>query len=390
MTATQSQQWFKVRMRHVHGEGYQDDKYRISIYRYNLWPTYFAQRLVLYIIIALAISFGLFRNPGLIIAIAVAAVAYVPWSYAYRRLISPNRRGRIWNGEARVSDMFYLRIKRSNYYRVLNLPITDVSSVNEKEKEFVINKSYHIKSENLDELALLRNLADARKNLQTAPAEVATGSVASRECLPVIYQLEQDITLGNGLERVYCKTHVDRLYSQRMDGLDVNEVTLVYRDEESRKFAIVDDIYRLFRLVVGGRVHDVETFFIAVNKSADRIECVSFPPLVRNTGLSTKTIAGTYSGPKSIADGPEHKVASVCPKYFFNGEPMHPAIFVNTENHAMSEADNNPGFWKREFLGWSDRLKRDSNAEQSSRTHAEKEIAKKDVEILCTEVKICQ
>lgn len=75
------------------------------------------------------------------------------------------------------------------------------------------------------------------------------------ETVPVIYQPATD-SLKNFVREVHCAKAVTNDYSE-----DV-EVSLLFNNEELRRYKYLDGIYSKIRLVLCGRTRDVETFEI--------------------------------------------------------------------------------------------------------------------------------
>lgn len=107
--------------------------------------------------------------------------------------------------------------------------------------------------------------------------------------------------------------------------------TLVFEDENLRRFGIFDFIYRIYRFFRFHRTVDIESFEICGDE------------LVFDK---------TYSGKHILFDDNIHESATVPIKYYFQ-DKNHPVVFVNTANHTFADSDNNHDFWKREYVPWS-------------------------------------
>ena len=88
--------------------------------------------------------------------------------------------------------------------------------------------------------------------------ENITDTKKREEIIPIIYQPAID-ELRNYLREVHC--HFIRP--------DVLEVTLIFNNEELRNFSLFNKIYEKIRLLVYGRIMDIESFRIYL----DQIEC---------------------------------------------------------------------------------------------------------------------
>jgi len=71
--------------------------------------------------------------------------------------------------------------------------------------------------------------------------------------VPLISQVTED-TVNNGLMAIYYGARDFEDY-----GVYLQEITLVFKDEELREHKFFDAIYRLIRRLLYGRIVDVET-----------------------------------------------------------------------------------------------------------------------------------
>ncbi len=149
--------------------------------------------------------------------------------------------------------------------------------------------------------------------------------------IPVIYQVAID-SWKNFVREVHCHKLDEHEY----------EVTILFENEQLRKHGKLNIFYRIFRYLRYGRVADIESFKIMLDK-----------------GKPVKLqFRGIFSGEHGIeeddihGDKPENqKVRTHDIKYYFNDE-RHPIIFINTSNHAMSFHDTNHKLWKWEYIPW--------------------------------------
>lgn len=150
--------------------------------------------------------------------------------------------------------------------------------------------------------------------------------------VPIVYQPAVD-SLNNFLREVHCFSTIDG------DTADV-QVSLVFNNEQLRKFALADGLYRWWRKLWYGRTIDIETFRIHFVK--DKLDEDYF------------LFQGIYSGDYDLEYDAVHldlepRRRSV-ERYF--GNQYHPVVFVNTSNHAFAEHDNNGRLWKWEYIPW--------------------------------------
>jgi len=148
---------------------------------------------------------------------------------------------------------------------------------------------------------------------------------------PVIYQPRID-ALENYVTEIY--------WSKKRNSL---EFSIVFKDEQLRRWWIFDWVYRKIRRWKYGRVQDLESLTINDARSAQTIQFPNifsdFDDLKSDTKHGDNTFFGLFPAKK-------HEIA-----YFYSNE-CHPVVFVNTANHAMAEHDNNHQFWKWEYAGW--------------------------------------
>lgn len=156
------------------------------------------------------------------------------------------------------------------------------------------------------------------------------------EVIPVIYQPSVD-SLDNFLREVHCFKSPNT--APASEGITI-EVSLLFNNEQLRKFRFVDGFYRWLRKLIYGRMIDVETFAIHfVQDDSDKNYLVFQGIYSDDYNLEFDTIHGDKDPVKHGID------------YYFM-DTYHPIVFVNTSNHAMAEHDNNQGLWKWEYVPW--------------------------------------
>jgi hypothetical protein len=149
--------------------------------------------------------------------------------------------------------------------------------------------------------------------------------------IPVIYQPAID-SWKNFVREVHCHEISENEY----------EVTILFENEQLRKHGKLDVFYRIFRLFRYGRITDIESFRILLDKGK--------PKSLQFKGIFSCEYTIEYDnihGDKPhFGKVPAHEI-----KYYFIDE-MHPIIFINTANHAMSFHDTNHKLWKWEYIPW--------------------------------------
>jgi hypothetical protein len=180
---------------------------------------------------------------------------------------------------------------------------------------------------------ILKTLSEpisSRKDIFKDPEGPADDNNNNR-VIPVIYQAAID-SWKNFVREVHCHKVNDSEY----------EITILFENEHLRKHAVLDLIYRLYRHLRYGRVTDIETFRILLEKG----EAVKF----RFDGIYSSEYGvdhdDVHEDKPVNGKVPVHKI-----KYYFNNE-NHPIVFINTANHAMSYHDTNHRLWKWEYVPW--------------------------------------
>ena len=140
--------------------------------------------------------------------------------------------------------------------------------------------------------------------------------------IPVIYQPAID-SWNNFIREVHCYKVNDKEY----------EVTILFNNEQLRRFALLNKAYEWFRSIFYGRTIDIESFKIILD---DKPRYLTFD--------------GIYSKDHDIIDDNIHHTARNVRIRYYYSSINHPIIFINTANHAMAEYDNNPRLWKWEYI----------------------------------------
>jgi len=160
--------------------------------------------------------------------------------------------------------------------------------------------------------------------------EIEEAKTKKSPIIPIIYQPSMD-SLKNYVREVHCA----------LIKPNIVEVSIIFNNEQLRKFKIANNLYEKFRVLRYGRTFDIETFRICNEgnlKDTDRNYFI-FENIYSDTfDIEYDTI---HQDPK-IAPHREIKYMS---KKFFN-----PIVFINTSNHAMSGSDNNHDLWKWEYI----------------------------------------
>lgn len=153
-----------------------------------------------------------------------------------------------------------------------------------------------------------------------------------RGVLPAIYQPAID-KLENFVREIHCSKKHDAHESS------IIEVSIMFNNEQLRRHRIVNGLYERFRLFFYGRKIDVETFCISLSTEKFSDNYFTFKGIYSGfSGIVEDNVHGDHNSPP-----PRRDVSS----YFM--DHLHPVVFINTSNHAMSEMDNNLTLWKWEY-----------------------------------------
>ncbi len=161
--------------------------------------------------------------------------------------------------------------------------------------------------------------------------EIEEAKTKKSPIIPLIYQPAMD-SLKNYVREVHCA----------MIEPNIIEVSIIFNNEQLRKFKIANNFYEKFRLLKYGRTSDIETFRISNDGSN-----------LKDNDKNYYTFENIYSDKYGIEYDTIHHDPKIAPpreikymsKKFFN-----PIVFINTSNHAMSESDNNHDLWKWEYI----------------------------------------
>ena len=183
-------------------------------------------------------------------------------------------------------------------------------------------------------------------------SSVAASSIALAY-LPRLYQPTTDINNGNGLIDTYAKVFDERIYGYSLPGKYIIEVTFVFADEDHPN-SILDRMYDTLRLTTWGRIEDLETFFIVVDKqtwSSEKLSFIKLWLLGYVEGVrKVLNVSAYYSGDETwnafIGSHLRAKITTFR-KYY-----QHPILYVNVWNHAIGEEDNNPLMAKTKHDTW--------------------------------------
>ncbi len=198
-------------------------------------------------------------------------------------------------------------------------------------KKFSSEDSKALKDLIIQDIKKEANLIRYEKWLKTHEVPMITVTTSSSPWLPMIYQPLVDINGDpgilhggknpygpfegdNGIVKVYWYMHMTQVGP-------IFEITIVYKDEDDPIWEL-DKSYDIARLVVYGRIEDIETFYYyAWYNEAD------FPSIYS----TDEFFDNPFHGPHGDKYGESYK-----------------AIYINTWNHAMSaQVDSNPNLKKK-------------------------------------------
>ena len=191
----------------------------------------------------------------------------------------------------------------------------------------------------------------------------ALATLVDTDYMPALYQPTIDISSGshsghthsggNGFTKYFVKTFDQTVYGYTLPNKFIYEVSLVFVDEDCFLAGsnFCDAAYDTQRLADWGRIKDIESFFIIVDKTSGNVDRLSFLKVVLNkSGGGTKTADGAYTFIKTF-DDLDHQVAKDSSWTYHSGK--HMKIWVNTWNHAMTDVDTNPTLSDTLFQVWT-------------------------------------
>lgn len=203
----------------------------------------------------------------------------------------------------------------------------------------------------------------------------AISCTGSSSYVAAMYQPTSDINNGNGWYKTYAQMNDQSIYSFALPGYCVIEVTDFYNDEDH---PTLDAAYDLTRQSIWGRIQDLETYFILVNKSTGSITRLSFQGLTLYSLGTPYSILPIYSG-TSTWNNEAHNSAKVT-SFSYYSTTTHPKVYVNTWNHALGEIDNNTSMsktlkqtWTNTFIG--NRMNAENSIPSFLRTYDNEDMA---------------
>lgn len=153
-----------------------------------------------------------------------------------------------------IKKLFNAVLKKLDGIELNDKDFETLKNIIEKERPKIIAYEYYKERINLSTLA---------------------SSDIAYEYLPKLYQPTSDISNGNGLLRTYAKVFDEDIYGYYLPEKYIIEVTYVFSDEDYPN-PFLDWLYDRFREIAWGRIEDIETFFIVVDKSTGEIDRLSF------------------------------------------------------------------------------------------------------------------
>jgi hypothetical protein len=148
---------------------------------------------------------------------------------------------------------------------------------------------------------------------------------------------------------------------------DIVEVSIIFENEQLRRFKYLNKIYEKYRHIVFGRVKDIETFRIHIDSITEK----------DNSGNNKYcTFKKIYSYKYDITYDTIHgdRLPVKRKIYYYFVDYCHPVVFINTSNHAMAQYDNNRDLWKWEYIPFITSKKRPIKVDNKSRKEIDKEF----------------
>ncbi len=165
---------------------------------------------------------------------------------------------------------------------------------------------------------------------------------------PKVKQPEFD-TVGNGLTNVFVDVHEQSIYGYSMPAYNIIEISLIWNDEDHPN-PYWDWFYDGVRQVAFGRLQDIETLFIVVDRASGLFYRVSFIRIDCVRGIQYITFPGCYSSTQTWTQSDHYEAKK--DRYLWDKTGEHPWTYVNTWNHMLGEDQNN-AYTHRTYDTWT-------------------------------------
>ncbi|MBN1683238.1 hypothetical protein JW865_06780 [Candidatus Bathyarchaeota archaeon] len=195
-------------------------------------------------------------------------------------------------------------------------------------------------------------LIELEKNVETPSVQMTPEQEITYALtfVPKVKQPDFD-TVGNGLTNVFIDVHEQNIYGYLMTGYNIIEVSLVWNDEDYPNNPLLDWFYDGVRQTLYGRLQDIETFFIVVDRSTGLFSRASFIKIDCVRGLVYITFDGCYSSTQTWTQNNHYEAKK--DRYLWDRTNEHPWMWVNTWNHMLGEDQNN-AYSHVTYNTWSD------------------------------------
>jgi hypothetical protein len=205
----------------------------------------------------------------------------------------------------------------------------------------------------IEHLSLNSKLMALEKNYQTPVLPLMTDQQEinyAHTYVPLVRQPLSDVNGGQPLQYIFIDVFEQSIYGYSLPGLNIIEVSLVWADEDYPNNPVLDAAYDAIRLAVWGRIQDIETFFITVDRAGGLFYRVGFIAIgIGRPGI--QFIDGCYSGAQTWT-GNNHYEAKI-DRINFSKTQEHVWINVNTWNHMLGNTQNNQ-VTLRQYQTWTE------------------------------------
>lgn len=168
--------------------------------------------------------------------------------------------------------------------------------------------------------------------------------------VPLVRQPLSDVNGGQPLTNVFVDVFEQSIYGYSLPGLNIIEISLVWSDEDVPNNVPLDIAYDAVRLVLWGRIQDIETFFITVDRAGGLFYRVGFIRIgCGRPGI--QNIDPCFSGAQTWT-GSNHYEAKL-DRINFSKTQERVWINVNTWNHMLGNTQNNQ-VTLRQYQTWTE------------------------------------
>ena len=241
-------------------------------------------------------------------------------------------------------DKDWMLIQTSFNHILQKMGLVTLDKFDEKQLlEF--KKEIEYMASNIKLIELEKNYIETPSLLMTPQQEIAYATTYA----PIVKQPQFD-TVGNGLTNVFVDVFEQGIYGYSMPGYNIIEISLVWNDEDYPNNPPLDAAYDAVRQVLYGRLQDIETYFIVIDRTSGFFYHLSFRKIAAyRPGLID--FDGCYSSTQTWTQSNHYEALK--DRYLWDKTSEHAWMYVNTWNHMLGEDQNNAGT-HRSYQTWTE------------------------------------